>query len=99
MISTGWKLLSYNIQLAILSMKFLAEQLEQLQKQKQQTEDRIRELEKKQEGQLKQWQKDKIAAELIELRTVLSETNTKIQNNPKPITKEQLFALLPWCDV
>jgi len=44
---------------------------------------RIGELEKKQEGQIKQWQKDKIVAELIELRTELAETDARIENNPK----------------
>jgi len=62
---------------------FLAKQLEELKNQKQQTESKIAELEKQQAGQLKQWQKDKIAAELIELRADLAETNTKIENNPK----------------
>ena len=62
---------------------FLTEQLKDLQHQKQQLENKVGELEKKQAGQLKQWQKDKIAAELIELRTSLAETNTKIENNPK----------------
>ncbi len=62
---------------------FLAEQLKELQSQKQQTESKIAELEKQQAGQLKQWQRDKIAAELIELRADLAETNTKIENNPK----------------
>ena len=62
---------------------FLAEQLKELQDQKQQLETKIGELEKQQAGQIKQWQKDKIAAELIELSTNLSETNTKIKNNPK----------------
>jgi asparaginyl-tRNA synthetase len=62
---------------------FLAAQLEEFQNQKQQLESRISELETQQAGQIKQWQKDKIAAELIELRTILTETNTKIENNPK----------------
>jgi asparaginyl-tRNA synthetase len=62
---------------------FLAGQLQQLQEQKQQTEARIAELEKQQAGQIKQWQRDKNAAELIELRTALAETETKIENNPK----------------
>jgi len=62
---------------------FLAGQLKELQTQKQQLETRISELEKQQAGQIKQWQKDKIAAELIELRTILAETDTKIENNPK----------------
>jgi asparaginyl-tRNA synthetase len=62
---------------------FLAAQLEEFQNQKQQTESRINELETEQAGNIKQWKKDKIAAELIELRTALTETNTKIENNPK----------------
>jgi len=62
---------------------FLAGQLKELQDQKQQYETRISELETRQAGQIKQWQKDKIAAELIELRTALAETNTKIENNPR----------------
>jgi asparaginyl-tRNA synthetase len=57
--------------------------LEELKNQKQQIENKISELENKQAGQLKQWQKDKIAAELIDLRADLAETNTKIENNPK----------------
>jgi asparaginyl-tRNA synthetase len=62
---------------------FLACQLQDLQHQKQQIENKISELENKQAGRLKQWEKDKITAELIELRTALSETDTKIENNPK----------------
>jgi asparaginyl-tRNA synthetase len=63
--------------------EFLARQSEELQEQKQQLETQVAELEKRQSGQLKQWQKDKIAAELIEMRTTLTEVNTKIENNPK----------------
>jgi asparaginyl-tRNA synthetase len=62
---------------------FLAGQLKELQDQKQQYETRISELETQQTGQIKQWQKDKIAAELIELRTALAEINIRIENNPK----------------
>ena len=62
---------------------FLAKELKELQDLKEQTENKISELEEKQKGPLKQWQKDKIAAELIELRISLAETNTKIENNPK----------------
>jgi len=65
------------------TQKFLAEQLKELKNQKQRSESKIAELEKQQKGQLKQWQKDKIAAELIDLRGDLAETNTKIENNPK----------------
>jgi len=63
--------------------KFLAYQLEDLKKQKQQLETKIAELEEQQKGQLKQWQQDKIAAELIELNSDLAEVNTRIENNPK----------------
>jgi len=72
---------------------FITRQLQQLQNQKQQTENKISELENKQAEQLKQWEKDPRrfasqseaagAAELIELRTALSEMDTKIENNPK----------------
>jgi len=62
---------------------FLTGQLKDLGHQKQQLENKIGELEKQQAGKLKQWQKDKIAAELIELRSALAETNTKIENTPK----------------
>ncbi|MBA7647825.1 Asparagine--tRNA ligase [subsurface metagenome] len=65
------------------TQKFLTEQLENLQNAKQQLETKIGELENKQKGQIKQWQKDKIAAELIELNAALAELNTKIENNPK----------------
>jgi len=62
---------------------FLAGQLEELKKQKEQFETKIAEMESQEKGQIKQWQKDKIAAELIELRTELAEVDTKIENNPK----------------
>jgi asparaginyl-tRNA synthetase len=62
---------------------FLAGQLEDLKNEKQQLETKIRELEEQQKGQLKQWQQDKIAAELIELNSTLSEVDTRIENNPK----------------
>jgi len=62
---------------------YLAQELQELQNQKQQIESKITEYEKQLTGQLKQWQKDKIAAELIELHSELSETDIKIENNPK----------------
>ncbi|MHC4478709.1 MAG: amino acid--tRNA ligase-related protein, partial [Planctomycetota bacterium] len=52
---------------------FLAGQLEELKAEKQQTQSTIAELEAQQKGQLKQWKKDKIAAELIELNSGLAE--------------------------
>ena len=42
---------------------------------------------------MKQWKKEKIAAELIELRTTLAETERKIENNPK---HAQLAAEFRW---
>jgi asparaginyl-tRNA synthetase len=79
--------LTYTDSVDILTGKktksFLAEQLEDLKSQKQQLESRIAELEEQQKGKLKQWQKDKIAAELIELSSTLAEVNTRIENNPK----------------
>jgi asparaginyl-tRNA synthetase len=62
---------------------FLAGQLEELQKQKGQLESRIARLEEEQKGQIKQWKRDKNAAELIELRSELAEVDTRIENNPK----------------
>jgi len=63
--------------------KFLTEQLEQLINQKQSIETRITDLEEQQSGRIKQWQKDKIAADLIDLRATLGEVNEKIENNPR----------------
>jgi asparaginyl-tRNA synthetase len=73
--------------------EFLAQELSELQSEKQRIENRIAELEKEQAGQIKQWQKDKIAAELIELRSDLEEVDTRIENNPK---HAQLAAEFEW---
>ncbi|MHC4496982.1 MAG: asparagine--tRNA ligase [Planctomycetota bacterium] len=72
---------------------FLAGQLEELKNQKQQIESKIAELEEQQKGQIKQWKRDKNAAELIELRSELAEVDTKIENNPK---HAQLAAEFRW---
>jgi asparaginyl-tRNA synthetase len=63
--------------------KFMAEQLTQLKQQKATIEKRIAELETEQTGQIKQWKRDKNAAELIALRSDLEEMDTRIENNPK----------------
>jgi asparaginyl-tRNA synthetase len=73
--------------------QFMARQLENLKNQKQSIENKIAKLEKQQSGQIKQWQKDKIAAELIELHGDMEEVNTKIENNPK---HAQLAADFRW---
>jgi asparaginyl-tRNA synthetase len=62
---------------------FLAQQLTELKDQKQQIESKIAQLEEEQKGQIKQWKRDKNAAELIELRSELAEVDTRIENNPK----------------
>jgi len=72
---------------------FLAGQLEEFKNQKQQIESRIAQLEEEQKGQIKQWKRDKNAAELIELRSELAEVDTKIENNPK---HAQLAADFRW---
>jgi asparaginyl-tRNA synthetase len=72
---------------------FLVGQLEEFKSQKQQIESRIVELEEEQKGQIKQWKRDKNAAELIELRSELAEVDTKIENNPK---HAQLAAEFRW---
>ena len=63
--------------------KFMTEQLTQLKQQKEKIESRIAEIEKEQAGQIKQWKRDKNAAELIALRGDLDEVNIRIENNPK----------------
>jgi asparaginyl-tRNA synthetase len=65
------------------TVNFMAEQLTQLKQQKESIEKRIAEIEKEQAGQIKQWKRDKNAAELIELRSDLEEVNIRIENNPK----------------
>ena len=72
---------------------FLAKQLQELQEEKGRIEVRITELEEQQQGKLKQWQKDKNAAELIDLRVSLADVETKIENNPK---HAQLAAEFRW---
>ena len=72
---------------------FLSNQLQELQQAKTRIESGITELEEQQAGRLKQWQKDKNTAELIELRSSLAEIETRIENNPK---HAQLAAEFRW---
>ncbi|MBN1391711.1 MAG: asparagine--tRNA ligase [Sedimentisphaerales bacterium] len=65
------------------TQEFMAAQLNEFHAQKKQLEDKIAALETEAKGSVKQWRQDKIAAELIELRSDLEEMNTKIENNPK----------------
>ncbi|MFA5423688.1 MAG: amino acid--tRNA ligase-related protein, partial [Phycisphaerae bacterium] len=62
---------------------FLAAQLNEFQNEKQKIQNQITDYEtQQQDAKLKQWKKDKIAAELIELRSNLAECENKIENNP-----------------
>lgn len=61
---------------------FLAGQLEEFQSRKAQVDDRIAQLEAQQGQSMKKWKADKIAAQLIELRSELGELEQKIENNP-----------------
>jgi asparaginyl-tRNA synthetase len=63
--------------------EFMAKQLEELVSKKEEIERKIVEIEKEQAGQLKQWKKEKNAAELIELRGELEEVNVRLENNPR----------------
>lgn len=64
--------------------QFLEKQLEDLKNKKQHTSGKIKELESKLKNPgLKQWKKDKINAELIELNSELNDLDAAIKNNPK----------------
>jgi asparaginyl-tRNA synthetase len=76
------------------AQKFLAGQLENFKAQKDATQEKIKTLEGEQaQPGTKQWRKDKIAAELIDLRGDVAELEAKIENNPK---HAQLAAEFKW---
>lgn len=76
------------------TQEFLAKQLDTFKTQKAAMESQIADLEKQQvDPKTKQWQKDKAAAQLIELRGELEELSVKIENNPK---HAQLAAEFRW---
>ncbi len=62
---------------------FMGQQLSDLNELKTKIEKEIKNLQAQQTNQMKQWKKDKIAGDLIELNNQLNETLVKIQNNPK----------------
>jgi asparaginyl-tRNA synthetase len=62
---------------------FMDAQLNKFKTQKKQLEEKTVALETEARGPVKQWREDRIAAELIELRSEIEEVNTKIENNPK----------------
>ncbi|MFC1677414.1 amino acid--tRNA ligase-related protein [Planctomycetota bacterium] len=63
--------------------EFLGKQLADFQSQKEQLETKVAQHQDLLKTSLKQWKKDKVAAELIELNSMVSELDTKIENNPK----------------
>ena len=65
---------------------FLSAQLEDFKNQKQQLLAQAEQLKAQQAGAKKQWQKDKIAAELIEIHSATAELDARIENNPKHAT-------------
>jgi asparaginyl-tRNA synthetase len=76
------------------TVKFMAGQLETFKKQKAEIEKQIGDIEAAEKaGGLKQWQKDKNAKLLIDLRAELAELDIKIENNPK---HAQLAAEFKW---
>jgi asparaginyl-tRNA synthetase len=76
------------------TVEFMAQQLETFKTQKTGIEKQIADIEVAEKaGGLKQWQKDKNAKLLIDLRSELTELETKIENNPK---HAQLAAEFKW---
>jgi asparaginyl-tRNA synthetase len=76
------------------AQKFMAVQLADFKAQKQAAEEKITALEAEQGGAgVKQWRKDKIAAEVIDLRGDIAELEARIENNPK---HAQLAAEFKW---
>jgi asparaginyl-tRNA synthetase len=65
---------------------FLSAQLEDSKNQKQQLLAQAEQLRAQQADAKKQWQKDKIAAELIEINSAMAELDARIENNPKHAT-------------
>ena len=65
------------------AQEFQAQQLADFQNQRSKLASRLEGLEKEQAGPIKQWKKDKIAAEIIDIRGELAELDAKIENNPK----------------
>jgi asparaginyl-tRNA synthetase len=90
--------LTYSRAVEILTSKetqdFLKKQLDEFHAQRTAMEQQIADIDSQlASGSLKQWQKDKFAAQLIDLRGELEELNTKIENNPK---HAQLAADFRW---
>ena len=65
------------------AQEFQAQQLADFQSQRSKLASRLEDLEKEQAGPIKQWKKDKIAAEIIDIRGELAELDARIENNPK----------------
>jgi asparaginyl-tRNA synthetase len=90
--------LTYTEAAEILTSKraqdFLAQQLAEFQNERNKLQAKLDELERQSaSGGMKQWKKDKIAADIIDIRAELAELDTKIENNPK---HAQLAAQFEW---
>ncbi len=72
-----------NILTSEKTAKFMAEQLVELQNQKEQLEKKIEDLEKQRSAGVKKWKEEKIATEIMEIRAELAELEVRIENNPK----------------
>ena len=57
--------------------------MNQFKQQRQKLEEQIENLERELAGDLKQWKRDKIAAEVADKKAEIAELDTKIENNPK----------------
>jgi asparaginyl-tRNA synthetase len=75
------------------TQQFMQDQLQVLVARRSEITSRIAELEAVLAGSSKQWQRDKAAAELIELRSELADLELRIENNPK---HAQLAAQFQW---
>ncbi len=73
--------------------KFMTEEFCGFQKDKEQAEAKLAELEKQQSAGGKKWKMEKIAKEITELRAELGELEVKIENNPR---HAQLAADFRW---
>jgi len=86
-ISPPFYRLTYTEVVEILTSKrasdFLCAQLEDFKSQRRNIQRQLDELQAESETAQKQWKKDKIASELIDLRIELNEIDAKIENNPR----------------
>ena len=66
-----------------IAKEFLEKQLQEFKTELKNAEDNLEQLNASADSAKKQWQKDKIAAETIEINSQITELKIKIENNPK----------------